>query len=80
MRKLIEAAESVEVKKSTLRWRDWQRYSTRQETRMKLGGLVGQITYGGELAPFMPFLRAGELTHAGKGTSFGLGKYVFQEG
>jgi hypothetical protein len=47
---------------------------------MKLGGLEGQITYEGDLAPFAPFLRAGHLTHAGKGTSFGLGKYALEEG
>ena len=80
MRELIQAAESVKVRESSLRWRDWQRYSTRQQTRMKLGGLEGQITYEGDLAPFAPFLRAGHLTHAGKGTSFGLGKYALEEG
>jgi len=79
MRGLIKAAEAVRVKESSLRWHDWQRYSTRQQTRMKLGGLVGQISYEGELAPFLPFLRVGELTHVGKGTSFGLGRYILRE-
>src|SRR5262249_26448426 len=79
MRQLIKAAESVMIKQSSLRWRDWERFSTRQQTRMKLGGLVGMVSYEGDMTPFLPFLRLGELTHVGKGTSFGLGKYALYE-
>ncbi len=79
IRQLIEEAGSVQVTKSNLRWRDWSRFSTRQQKPMKLGGLVGEISYEGRLDAFLPFLRAGELTHVGKGTSFGLGKYLLQE-
>lgn len=78
MRELIQAAESVRMKESSLRWLDWRRYSTRQKTDMKLGGLIGQITYEGELGRFVPYLRAGEAVHVGKGTSFGLGKYALR--
>ncbi len=80
IRQLIEKAGSIRATKSNLRWRDWSRFSTRQQRLMKLGGLVGEIAYEGELGPFLPFLRVGELTHVGKGTSFGLGKYLLQEG
>ena len=80
IRQLIERAASIRTTRSGLRWRDWSRFSTRQQTLIKLGGLVGEITYEGDLDPFLPFLRAGELTHVGKGTSFGLGRYVLQEG
>lgn len=72
---LIEKAERVKIVSNNTRWYDWERYSTRQETRMKLGGVVGEITYEGDITPFMPYLRAGEILHLGKGTSFGLGKY-----
>jgi len=43
---------------------------------MKLGGLIGDIVYYGPITPFKPLLEAGELLHVGKGTSFGLGKYI----
>lgn len=79
-RGLITAAEQVETETSDLHWYDWERYSARQDARMKLGGFVGRVTYRGDLHFFLPLLRLGEVVHVGKGTSFGLGKYEIQEG
>lgn len=73
--RLASEADGVAVTSSTLQWRDWKRYSSRQQTSMKLGGLVGTVTYAGDLTPFLPLLLAGEVLHAGKATAFGLGKY-----
>jgi CRISPR/Cas system endoribonuclease Cas6 (RAMP superfamily) len=42
---------------------------------MKMGGFTGQITFEGEIRPFIPLVKAGEVLHVGKGTSFGLGRY-----
>jgi len=56
-------------------WYDWERYSSRQDRRMKLGGFVGEITYLGDLKDFLPFLLLGSYIHVGKGATFGLGKY-----
>ncbi len=36
---LIAAAEQIETVDSELSWYDWERYSARQDARMKLGGL-----------------------------------------
>lgn len=71
----IERAAEVSAVATTLRWHDWERYSQRQERRMKLGGLVGEVEFAGEWAPFLPLLRLGADLHVGKGTSFGLGRY-----
>ena len=78
---IIEKSQEVLTTKSDLSWIDWERYSSRQETRMKMGGFVGSATFSGEFEPFLPFLLLGEYVHVGKGTSFGLGKYrISREG
>jgi CRISPR-associated endoribonuclease Cas6 len=72
---LIEQAKKVKKIKSALCWKDWERYSSRQDTRMKMGGFVGEVIYEGDLEPFWPYIKLGEYIHVGKGSSFGLGKY-----
>jgi len=74
-REIIEHAMNISITSSSLKWLDWERYSSRQDTRMRLGGIVGEITYTGNLEPFIPILEAGEILHAGKNTGFGLGRY-----
>lgn len=74
-RHLIDRAKDVTIVTRRLQWYDWERYSARQQVRMKMGGFVGHVTYAGNLAPFLPFLRLGAMVHVGKGATFGLGKY-----
>lgn len=74
-RSLIEQAKKVKVEDRSLQWLDWERYSQRQKTRMKMGGFVGSVTFRGELEAFWPFLVLGQVIHVGKGTAFGLGRY-----
>ena len=74
-RGLIKESEAIQTQKSNLRWYDWERYSGRQDTRMKLGGFIGRVTFYGALDSFWPYLSLGEFIHVGKGSSFGLGKY-----
>jgi len=77
-KELIAAAGEIESRNINLHWQDWERYSRRQNMRMKLGGLVGEIEFTGELTPFYPFLLIGQELHIGKNTTFGLGKYLVQ--
>jgi len=73
-----EGVRAASVKKcgESLQWDDWERYSNRQQTSMRLGGFVGEIEYRGEaIKDYLPLIAAGELLHVGAGTSFGLGKY-----
>jgi len=72
---IIKRAEEVKVLERDLRWYEWERYSGRQDTRMKMGGFTGKITFTGDTELFMDLIRAGEVLHVGKGTSFGLGRY-----
>ena len=75
----IEQAGKIKTIKRSLYWHDWERYSNRQNTRMKMGGFMGEITYEGELRDFRPYIKLGEYMHVGKGSGFGLGRYRIEE-
>jgi len=74
-KQLIEKSKQIKTKSADIRWYDWERYSVRQDTKMKMGGVVGKIEYEGNLTEFLPLLKLGEIVHIGKGTAFGLGRY-----
>jgi hypothetical protein len=77
----IERAEAVQITQASVHYVDWERYSTRQGRSMSLGGIVGTVTYTGEVGPFLPLLRLGELVHVGKAAVFGNGRFeVVREG
>ena len=72
---IIEQAAAVTPTYKRLQWLDWDRYSTRQKTAMRLGGIVGEVGFSGSYRPFLPLLKLGADLHVGKATAFGLGKY-----
>ena len=78
-RGLIDRACRFRTVESGLRWQGQTRFSTRQEQRIEMGGVVGTVVYKApdEAAwgPYLPLLRVGEWVHVGKGTVMGLGKY-----
>ena len=67
-------AEETRIIEDNTRWKDWKRYSSRQDSMMNFGGLIGDITYEGPVAPFREFLKFAEIARIGKQTSFGLGQ------
>lgn len=73
-RDMIEQAKAVSIEEDGLKWKDWERYSARQDERIKLGGVIGRISYCGPMEIFLQYLLLGEYIHVGKGTAFGLGK------
>lgn len=75
---LFDACGGI-VDDKKLVWRDWARYSSRQQQKMSLGGVVGTWTLNGNLSLFAPFLRLGEWLHVGKEAAFGLGGYTLGE-
>lgn len=75
-RTLIQASREVSILRDETTWNAWKRFSTRQQQEVPMEGVVGAITYAGDLAPFLPLLLVGQYTHVGKGCVFGLGKYV----
>lgn len=74
--KTLAAQAETLVSEKQLRWRDWSRYSSRQQQKMELGGVIGTWTLQGDLTPFLPFLHLGQWLHVGKETAFGLGAYT----
>lgn len=71
-------AKEAAIAENGLYWHEWTRYSSRQNSYMKFGGLMGEATYQGNLGFFRNFLRFASIAHIGKQTSFGLGLVDFQ--
>ena len=73
---LSRAGWTIQHRAARLRWHEWVRYSSRQDTLLQMGGLLGEIELDGAgLEPFWPYLWLGQWTHAGKGAVMGLGRY-----
>lgn len=53
---------------------DWQRFSLREQKLLPFGGLMGQVSYCGDIAPALPWLKVGEVLHVGGKSTFGLGR------
>lgn len=77
-RPLLEEADAVRIVDADLHWYDWERWSNRQQSSMKLGGLVGRIVLEGDVTPFAALLGAAQIVHVGKGATFGLGKLAVE--
>ena len=75
---LMTQAKTINIQQQQLVWHDWSRYSSRQQTTIEMGGLLGKFTLEDELDVFWPYLWLGQWTHAGKGTSMGLGAYSIE--
>lgn len=72
---LLARAREVSVERDDTRWLDVERYSSRQGRRLPMGGLVGEITFRGSLADFIPWLIWGSIVGVGKYATLGCGWY-----
>ena len=77
---LINLARQITIEEDRSRLGRWTRHSARQHKKIQMDGFVGEVTYAGELQPFLPLLLLGQYTHVGKGCVFGLGKYRLSAG
>ena len=76
---LTTKARTVQFAEQQLKWYDWTRYSSRQQTEMNMGGLTGTVQLNMQgLEEFWPYLWLGQWTHVGKGTSMGMGAYTIK--
>jgi CRISPR/Cas system endoribonuclease Cas6 (RAMP superfamily) len=78
-RGLVKRAMDVQVVDDNLSWYDWKRYSFRQDESMLMGGMVGAVTYEGNLGEYLPLIEFCEKVHLGKQTAFGLGKFEVEK-
>nr|WP_255531416.1 CRISPR system precrRNA processing endoribonuclease RAMP protein Cas6 [Nitratiruptor sp. YY09-18] len=67
------------VVKKDLKFMDFSRYSNRQKTKMKVGGIVGEIVVDGLDKQTYELLKYGEIVGVGKLGSFGLGKIEVED-
>jgi len=72
-RALGQRARAVELVSSDLAWTAARRRSTRTGQSHPLGGFTGVADYAGDLAEFLPWLRAGRWTGVGRQTVWGKG-------
>lgn len=72
--RLAAAAERL-TDERRLEWKDWTRFSSRQERKMTLGGVIGEWRLAGELDDLLPWFWLGQWLHVGKNASMGMGRY-----
>ncbi len=79
-REVMAVACAVRVVQDETRWVELESYSTRLGRSTPIGGLVGRVTFEGELAPFIHWLIWGQFTHVGKDAVKGNGWYRIVNG
>lgn len=65
-RQVMAQAEAVRVVEDQTYWVELDSYSWRRKASTPMGGFVGQVTFEGDLEPFLPWLVWGEVVHVGK--------------
>lgn len=74
---VTQLATTVHTSSSGLFWSEISRYSNRRNAKMDLSGLIGGMTFEGNLSPFVPWLHAARLLHIGRNVTFGCGQLDF---
>lgn len=71
LRRLFSASSGI---RASLNWMNHARFSSRQKTKVPMGGLVGHVLIDGDPGALLPWFRAGSMVHVGKGAAMGLGR------
>jgi hypothetical protein len=72
-RPLLQAAEQVVTRESSLQPAALSRFSTRTRQRMVFDGVTGSVTFDGPISVWWPILHAASAVNIGKGATFGFG-------
>lgn len=73
---LNQLADSVDTDEKRLSFKQWVRFSARQQQLMQMDGVVGHWLLRDVSPQMQQLLWLGQYLHVGKGTAFGLGGYV----
>lgn len=73
-----EFAEYPEIDEQRVRKEAVRRYSGTHNSHITLHGISGNVVFQNMPEECLDYLIAGELTHMGRNTSFGFGKYVLR--
>jgi hypothetical protein len=71
----LHLADSIQCSENHTRWQELKSYSNRQKRSTPTSGLIGTVTFVGNLEPFLDLLVIGELIHVGKNVVKGNGWY-----
>ncbi|MCR6098116.1 CRISPR system precrRNA processing endoribonuclease RAMP protein Cas6 [Salipaludibacillus agaradhaerens] len=71
---VCELSNSVKTTSSGLYWSEMSRYSNRRKRKMDFGGLLGAMTFEGDMYHFAPWLYAASCLHVGRNVTFGCGQ------
>jgi len=76
---LVEKAHSIAFYDTQLHWKEWTRYSSRQQSKLQMGGIVGEVKLKSqEIKDYWEILYLGQFLNIGKGSVMGLGHYSIQ--
>ncbi|SDD50077.1 Uncharacterized conserved protein [Paenibacillus sp. CF095] len=72
--KVCELASEMSLTSSGLYLNEMHRYSSRKKESVDWSGMLGSLTFEGELSPFIPWLNAARILHIGRNSTFGCGQ------
>jgi hypothetical protein len=72
-REMGERAAAVRLRRLEIEWERVERRSARTGQTHPIGGFTGEAEYEGDLAEFLPWLRAGRWSGVGRQTVWGKG-------
>jgi len=74
---LMKSANDVVITQDKLWRHNFSRLSNRQEAKLSLDGLLGEIDFRySDFSDFLPFITACEVLHIGHASNLGLGKFL----
>lgn len=71
---IIDQSASIISRSADMHIAQINRYSNRRAEKMDMSGLLGVMSYEGELKEFTPWLQAAQKLHIGRNTTFGYGQ------